>query len=198
MSGRRLTGCARRAAGSAQFKDLDVERDGRRWFSPAASIVFERVNGARRIEARADLVELADLAPLTPWLPAATRARVEQLAPSGAVRELEAHLDLPADEARAPDLYVDARFEDLSVEPYKRWPGVHKLSGRLAGDLYKGVADIDAPGLAYDQPWLFREPLVANKAEASLEWLRDEDQLRVRYRALRWPTTMRRSLPRGS
>lgn len=164
----------------AHFKDLDVERDGRRWFSPAASIVFERVNGARRIEAHADYVELADLAPLTPWLPAATRARVEQLAPSGAVRELEAHLDLPADETRMPDLYVEARFDDLSVEPYKRWPGVHKLSGRLAGDLYKGVADIDAPGLAFDQPWLFRAPLVANKAEASLEWLRDEDQLRVR------------------
>jgi uncharacterized protein (TIGR02099 family) len=164
----------------ARFKDLDVERDGRRWFSPAASVVFERVNGARRIEAHADHVELADLAPLIPWLPAATRARVEQLAPSGAVRELEAHLDLPADDTRAPDLYVAARFDDLSVEPYKRWPGVHKLSGRLAGDLYKGVADIDAPGVAYDQPWLFRAPLVANKAEASLEWLRDEDQLRVR------------------
>jgi uncharacterized protein (TIGR02099 family) len=164
----------------AEFKDLDVERDGRRWFSPAASIVFDRVDGARRIEARADHVELADLLPLTPWLPAETRARVEELAPSGAVRELEAHLDLPADEARAPDLYVDARFDGLSVNPHKRWPGVHKLSGRLAGDLYKGVADIDAPGLAYDQPWLFRAPLVAHKAEASLEWLRDENQLRVR------------------
>ncbi|MFU8820824.1 MAG: YhdP family protein [Gammaproteobacteria bacterium] len=172
---------ARAASGwHAQFKDLDVERDGRRWFSAAASIVFERVDEARRIEARVDHVELADLLPLTPWLPAATRARVEQLAPSGAVRELEAHLDLPADEARAPDLYVDARFDELSVAPHERWPGVHKLSGRLTGDLYKGAADIDAPGLAYDQPWLFREPLAANRAEVSLEWLRNEDQLLVR------------------
>lgn len=163
----------------ARVEDLDVERDDRRWNSAAASVLLETAESARRIEARADHVELADLAPLFPWLPPATRDVLERLAPSGTVRELEAYLDLPAVQGRSPEVFVQASFDQLSLAPVERWPGIRNLSGQLAGDRYNGTASLDARDVAVEFPWLFRNALVLATAEASLDWRRDEAGLRL-------------------
>lgn len=163
----------------ARVENLDVERDDRRWHSPAATVLLQRAESTRRIEARADRLELADLAPLFPHLPPATREVLEKLAPSGTVRELEAYVDLPADQERSPETYVKAHFDQLSLAPVDRWPGIRNLSGQLAGDRYSGTASLDARDAAVEFPWLFRNPLVLATAQASLDWARDEAGLRL-------------------
>lgn len=171
----------RTAAGwHARVTDLDVERDGRRWVSPTAAITVDSDPAVRRIEARAEHVELADLAPLARWLPPAARTIAGQMAPSGTVRELEAHLDLPVDEERSPDIYVGARFEALSLEAYERWPAIRNVSGRISGDLYKGSVVLDTREAEVALPWMFRAPIGLVAAEATVDWLRDEQQLRLR------------------
>jgi uncharacterized protein (TIGR02099 family) len=153
---------------------LDVERAGKRWTSPVASLAVEADATGRRLEARADRVELEDVSPLAAWLPPAARTWVEQLAPRGVVKELEAHLDLPADEQRPPDLHVEAQFENVSLDPYERAPGLRNVTGTISGDFYGGSALLDARGAELALPWLFREPLVFEGAAASIEWTRNE------------------------
>ena len=163
----------------ARFNDLDVERGGRRWVSPHAALVFEDDAGVRRIEARADLLELEDLAPAASWLPANARDIVMQLAPAGTMRALELHLDLPATEGQPPELYVDVHFEHLSVAPWERAPGVSNISGSVSGDLHAGSARLDGRDSSVDLPWMFRAPLELELLEATLEWSRDEQGRRL-------------------
>lgn len=163
----------------ARVTDVDVQRAGRRWTSPVVEGTFESDEHERRIEVRADLVDLEDLASAAPWLPPDARARVEQLAPRGVVHELEFHLDLPADETLSPDVYVAARVENLALEPGARTPGVRNVSGVIAGDLFGGSATIDTRDGAVALPWLFRAPLALATADVSLEWTRDEQAIRL-------------------
>jgi uncharacterized protein (TIGR02099 family) len=170
----------RTAAGwHARVTDLDVERDGRRWVSPTAAIMFDSDPAVRRIEARAERVELADLTPLARWLPPAARTIAGQVAPSGTVRELEAHLDLPVDQERSPDIYVGARFEALSLDAYERWPAIRNVSGKISGDLYRGSVALDTRAAEVALPWMFRAPIELAAAEAAIDWVRDEEQTRL-------------------
>jgi len=164
----------------ARVTDLDVERNARRWVSPAAAIMFESDGTVRRIEARLDHAELADLAPLAGWLPAASGEMVEQLAPTGAVRALEAHLDLPADQGLPPDVYVNARIENLSLEAHERWPALRNVSGSIAGDLYAGSVELDTREAEVALPWMFREPIVLAAAKATVYWVRDGQHIQLR------------------
>jgi len=159
--------------------DLEVARAGRHWRSPAASVAFERNEAVRRVEIKADHAELEDLAPLARWLPPAARDRVAQLAPGGALMDVEAHLDLPVDEELSPDVFVKARFERLAVAPGERTPGIRNLSGTISGDLYQGSATFAADRAEVEFPRLFREPLALTEAEAALEWVRDAQSVRL-------------------
>jgi uncharacterized protein (TIGR02099 family) len=175
----------RRASGwDLKLDDLDVERNGRRWLSPKVAVIFEAAGAVRRVEARADRLELDDLALAAPWLPAQSRALVRELAPAGTVRELELHLDLPDEEGVRPEIYLAAGLEAVSVAPRGRWPGVRNVSGRIAGDLFGGTATIDSAASAFDLPWMFREPLILSAMQASVEWSRDDHGFELRVPAL--------------
>lgn len=164
--------------------ELDVERDGRQWRS-RVGLTYDVEASVRRVEARADHLELDDLALAAAWLPEAARLMVDELAPVGSVRDLELHLDLPEDEARRPEIYLAAMFQGVSVAPRGRWPGVRNLSGRIAGDLFGGSATLDAPGSGIDLPWMFRAPLAFTVMQGAVEWSRNESGLEVRLGELR-------------
>jgi uncharacterized protein (TIGR02099 family) len=166
---------------TARATNLEVQGSGSRWQSLGAGASFAAGPRGRRYALQADLLQLEDFLPLSPWLPPRVGAVVDSLAPSGIVRDLDLELDLPASEAEEPDLRLAARFETISLRPASPIPGVHQASGTVAGDGRKGTALIDSPGLSLEMPWLFREPLVFEQAEAQLEWQRDETGLRLRF-----------------
>jgi uncharacterized protein (TIGR02099 family) len=163
----------------ARLSDLEVARDGRRWASAEALMTLEADPAARRVEMHADQLELADLALLAPWLPPAARARIEALAPRGALHAVQLHVDLPEEAQRPADIHLDARFERLAVEAHQRWPGIREVSGEISGDLYRGVAWLDAAQAEVAVPWLFRAPLELSTARLELEWTRDADGIHV-------------------
>ena len=163
-----------------RLERLDVERGGRAWQSPAAALVFETEERVRRVELRADQLQLEDLAIVAPWLPPDARSAVEQLAPAGTVRNLEMHLDLPEDEGGQPEIYLAARFEGVSLAPWARWPGMRNVTGRIAGDLFGGAATLDSPASGLDLPWMFRAPLEFDDLKASVEWVRNDGGLTLR------------------
>lgn len=163
----------------ARVTELDVERAGRRWTSPVVAVTLERAAEERRLEVRADYVDLEDAARAVPWLPPRARSLVRQLAPSGVARDLEMHLDLPADDTRAPDVYVDARVENLALAAGEHTPGIRNVSGTISGDLYRGSASFEVHGGEVSMPRLFRAPLALTDAEVALEWTRDEQAVRL-------------------
>lgn len=162
----------------AQLRDLEVARNGRAWSSRTVALVFEDEGADRRLEVRADRVELDDLLPAAAWLPPRARDLAIPLAPAGTVRNLEMHLDYTADGTRPPEMYLDAQFEGLAVAPFGRWPGLQDLSGSITGDTYGGAASV-AGASAVTLPWMFREPLRLTRARAAVEWTRAEAGLLI-------------------
>ena len=165
---------------TAQLSDFAVEYSGGQWVSPAIAAVYETDGTARRIEARADVLRLEDLLPGADLLAAGPRATALALAPSGTLRAVEFHLDLPGIPDTPPEMYFSAQFSELSIAPVGRYPGVHNLSGSISGDRYRGVATLNSRDAAMDLPWMFREPLEFDTVTAELEWSRVEDRLSVR------------------
>jgi uncharacterized protein (TIGR02099 family) len=168
----------------ARLRDLEVMRDGRHWGSPAASLLYELDGSVRRIEARAEQLYLEDLLPAAGWLPPAARAIVAELQPAGRITGLETHLDLPAGEGQQPDVFMSARFEQLSFAPRGRAPGVTMLSGRLDGDTYGGTVELDGAGSVVDMPWLFRAPIALDVGSVAAAWRRDEAGIHLDFPAI--------------
>jgi uncharacterized protein (TIGR02099 family) len=168
----------------ARISELDVQRADRRWRSPALIAEFIAGDAGRRIEAQADLLHIEDLVPLSRWLPPATRALVEQLAPSGTLSEFSAQLVLPPDESLPPALRIETRFDDLAVHSGERTPGFSGFSGTAAGDAHSGTAQLSGRGAIIDMPWMFRAPLRVESADLELEWMRDEHGLQLLIPAL--------------
>jgi uncharacterized protein (TIGR02099 family) len=162
-----------------QLTDLEVERGGRRWISPVATFALETDAVARRIEVKVDHAELEDLAPTAPWWPKPARALAGKFAPEGTVRDLGAHLDLPYDDALAPDIHIEARFDGLGLEPGERTPGFRDVSGTISGDRYAGRARLELRDGEVALPWLFRQPLALADAGATIDWARDDVGMRL-------------------
>jgi len=158
---------------------LQVERGGRRWQSDRVQLAMRQEESVRHLEASADLLQLEDLLPAAGWLPEAARSTITELAPEGALRELEARLDLPADEGGVADGRIAARFDGLSVRARRPVPGLRNLSGQVSGDSRSGSIELDSREIEFAMPWLFREPLAVAAAAAALEWTRDADGLRL-------------------
>lgn len=158
---------------------LDVERDGRRWISPVVTVALETDAVARRIEVKVDHAELEDLAPTAPWWPRPARTLAGKFAPQGTVRDVELHLDFPYDDALAPDIHIEARFDGLGLEPGERTPGFRHVSGTISGDSYAGQARLELQEGEVALPWLFRQPLALADAGATIDWTRDDAGLRL-------------------
>jgi uncharacterized protein (TIGR02099 family) len=164
-----------------KLADLEVRQGARRWTSASVAVTLEQDETVRRLEGRADRLELDELAAVAPWLPGRARALVEQLAPTGTVRELELHLDLPHEAGRLPNAFLAAKFERVSVQAIARWPAIENLSGRLSGDTWQGSGEIAALGTRVTFPTLFRQPIEVAAGAAQVEWQRDEAGVRVRF-----------------
>jgi uncharacterized protein (TIGR02099 family) len=163
---------------------VEIARAGRQWTSPTASLVFEEDTAGRRIEAGATRLQIEDLLPIIGWLPPRERGTLEEISPTGALRDLVLHVDVPSGESQPPEAHINARFEDVSFAGTGRLPGVRNLSGTVSGDLHRGTARIDSRDGAVELPWMFRESLAFSTLGASLDWTRDEQEIRLQVAEL--------------
>jgi uncharacterized protein (TIGR02099 family) len=106
------------------------------------------------------------------------------LAPTGRV----ASLRLEATRERAglaPSFTVNADLESLGVQPHGRLPGVSGLTVKVTGNDAQGTLELRTGDAAFDWPRQFREPIRVQRAEADLDWRREDGAWHVATRGAR-------------
>jgi uncharacterized protein (TIGR02099 family) len=129
----------------------------------------------------ADRVDLRRCWPLALAFAPKSFDRWAGLAPTGRV----ASLRLEASRERAglaPSFTVNADVESLGVQPHGRLPGVTGLTARVAGTDERGTLELRTGDAAFDWPRQFRQPIRVQRAEADLDWRREDGAWHVATR----------------
>jgi uncharacterized protein (TIGR02099 family) len=136
-------------------------------------------DGLLELHAYADYLRADGLLPLTGLLPQKDlRDRLREVAPTGEWRE--ARLDL--DRATTADpwrLLVHAKFSDAGFAPVGKAPGIHGVSGEIAGTESGGHVTLQMQGGQVDWPAQWPTPVVLDTARTTLYWQRTADGLLV-------------------
>ncbi len=139
------------------------------------SASWEAAEGAQsaRGAVSADLIELGPLARLAEYLPFPRdlRALLAELAPQGRLHDVDFRWtgELP-DQAR---FEARARFDALTMTPWRAIPGFANLSGRLQATESRGEVHLAARNAEIGLPKIFPEPRIRLDAlEGELRWER--------------------------
>jgi len=139
------------------------------------SASWEAANGAQaaRGAVSADLIELGPLARLAEYLPFPRdlRALLAELAPQGRLHDVDFRWtgELP-DQAR---FEARARFDALTMTPWRAIPGFANLSGRLQATESRGEVHLAARNAEIGLPKIFPEPRIRLDAlEGEVRWER--------------------------
>jgi len=153
----------------AELTDLVIRREDRVWQTRAASLQRIRRDGRDVVDVQAEYLRLEDVAPLGAWLRNAAGEAVLAMAPRGEVRDVTARVATQPE--GPPEIRLDARFEGVATEPWRRLPGVRQLSGEIEGSSVTGTARIRGDGGSLALPHLFRQPLDFDELDARVEWV---------------------------
>jgi uncharacterized protein YhdP len=131
--------------------------------------------GSRRLDVRANLIRLEDLAPLVPVLIGDYKdyaALIEKLAPEGDVqnanfRWLEA----------SADFNVAARLENISFSPTGKAPGLKGLSGELRSGKQGGSLLLKTLGAEFSMPAMFRWDIPVKRLKGQVDWSINSDHI---------------------
>ena len=136
---------------------------------------WEAADGAQaaRGAVSADLIELGPLARLAEYLPFPRdlRALLAELSPQGRLQELDFRWtgELP-DQAR---FEARARFDALTMAPWRAIPGFTNLSGRLQATESRGEVHLAARNAEIGLPKIFPEPRIRlDSLEGEVRWER--------------------------
>ncbi len=136
---------------------------------------WEAAHGAQpaRGAVNADLLELGPLAQLASYLPFPRdlRALLAELAPQGSLHDVDFRWsgELP-DQAR---FEARARFDALTMAPWRALPGFANLSGRVQASESRGEVQLSTRNAEIDLPKIFPEPRVRLEAlEGEVRWER--------------------------
>ena len=156
FSARTGTGLLETGPMVAEWRDDDDEQAGYPWRMRLARVDLSRL--------REQL--LAWPFPLQDRV-AELRDTLEEFAPGGQLEAL--HLEGRGDRPR----YVSTRLRELAVAPGEERPGFEGLSGWLAGDLERGMMELDSEALVVHLPGQFRDPMTF-RVRGPLAWDRDD------------------------
>ncbi len=175
-----------RVTASARQLQL-VTRDGVRVPPTSIDIDWQAPADGRpgRGELSANALDLATLNQLSTHipLPDALRSRLQQLAPSGRLGELDVGWtgELPA----AESFRVSARLDRVGLAAHGGLPGVSGLSGRIEGTDARGTLLVDAPGLQLDLPGVLVVPRISfEQFNLRAGWSRSEGETTVAIESL--------------
>ena len=138
-------------------------------------VSLEAAHGAQpmRGAVHADLLELGPLAQLADYLPFPRdlRTLLVELAPQGRLQDVDFRWsgELP-DQAR---FEARARFDALTMAPWRALPGFANLSGRVQASESRGEVHLQARNAEIDLPRIFPEPrLRLGALDGELRWER--------------------------
>lgn len=151
-------------------RDLRLTRDGQTSPPSELALWLRREAGMTRLYAGADRLALADLARLAQVWPLEERQRraLTESRPRGQVQDPRLTLDLAED--ASPRWWLQARLDDLALEPWAGIPGVRGLDLDLRAKPGEGWARLASEKLDLRFPTLFRGPLKADHLAGELRW----------------------------
>ncbi|MFI8417993.1 AsmA2 domain-containing protein YhdP [Serratia sp. NPDC078593] len=158
---------------------LNVKTDGQAWPQGALSGLWLPENNrflgpaqGEELRIRASDIQLERLEALLPtfsFLSPAVLERWSDLQPKGQLDALA--LDIPLKQPEKTRF--QARWQDMSWQPWKQLPGVNHFSGELSGGVDNGrlILDLQDSTLPYGET--FRAPLAVSSANGTLSWQRN-------------------------
>jgi uncharacterized protein (TIGR02099 family) len=135
--------------------------------------------GLLELHAATNYLRADGLLPLTGLLPQPDlRARLLDIAPTGEWQD--ARLDLDRGAVADPwRMQVHARFRDAGFAPVGKAPGLHGVSGEIAGTESGGHLTVAMQGGQLNWPTQWQAPVTLDAAAATLYWQRTADGLLV-------------------
>lgn len=132
-------------------------------------------------EARANVLELADLARMTDVLPleAGLKKQLAQFAPQGKISDLQAQWQGEAD--KPLHYQIKAHFDQLAMQHSDTLPGFSGLSGEVAGTDGSGTLTLDARTVTLDAPRIMPEALAFDSLSAKLRWKAGKHGMEVSF-----------------
>ncbi|BAO43133.1 YhdP family protein [Thiolapillus brandeum] len=118
-------------------------------------------------------IDLATISPLLALLPDdhPVKPLLRSLAPKGELTDLHASTSNPL----FAGLRVHGRFDGVSLQPWKKLPGLSNFSGRLTLDDKRLLLDLDTTKAKITFNTLFREALDIERLQGRLQWKRQAD-----------------------
>jgi uncharacterized protein (TIGR02099 family) len=128
-------------------------------------------------EIQANSLELADLSMMAEYIPLGKSFKQQLLdfSPSGHITDLRAQWQ------EAGRFNITAKFDNMSMRPVGKIPGVAGLSGEVKGNDSSGVMSLNAPHLKIDAPQLFLEPLGFNNFSVQTGWEHKRDGWDIKF-----------------
>ena len=108
----------------------------------------------------------------TPLLAPKQQQLLDNLAPNGTITELSFRLPQTAQQWQLNQLQLNASFDDLQLQTWRKIPGINSLRGEIALTQNHGWVSLPAQTVSVD--WdLLRAPVVLNRLAGTLEWQRE-------------------------
>lgn len=102
---------------------------------------------------------------------------LQELRPAGELRGLK--LSITGDWASPGEFALETELVNGAVQPYRKFPGVTGLSGRLTLTHDGGRMLVDSHDATVDLPELFRAALPVSRASGKLSWTKRDDHWEV-------------------
>ncbi|NIR61294.1 MAG: TIGR02099 family protein [Gammaproteobacteria bacterium] len=162
---------------------LQLAREGVARPALRGGVILRRsADGPPGVAAAADRLWLEDAAALaraSGLLESAAAEALATLRPRGRVS------DLRLTYAGGPGkLSLEGRFEDLALEPWRRFPGAEGLDGELRLGPAGGRLVLETRAAQLDYPRLFRDVLPIAEARGTVRWARRDGDWRVHSESL--------------
>ena len=175
-----------------------TDRRGRNIVKAAVTSATEpNVNGASGFEytVSSNFIRTQDLSPLLKLFDIDSSASVDRpdTADTGSdFMNIVQHTDIGMDlrdlnlryGSKDNAFELSADVSDLHAKPYKQFPGVKNLSGRLHANQHDGHIMVDSKNALLDMPQLFRQNIVLNELQGEVGWRTDDKAVFVTGRNL--------------
>jgi uncharacterized protein (TIGR02099 family) len=152
-----------------QISDLQLRINDREW--ETTRVALQKLNG--KLHLGVSRLDLASLMPLLGLLPdnSPFRSPLQTLAPQGRLTNLRARSSGP----RLAGLIACGSFDTVSLQPWKKLPGIRNFSGHAVLERNRVQLDLDTRKAGVDFSTLFRQPLEIERLQGKLEWNRQAD-----------------------
>jgi len=142
--------------------------------------------GARRLDLRANVIRIEDLAPLVPLLVGNYQnyaTKLEKLAPEGDIRNVNFRWSNADDNFKAA-----ARLQNVSFSPMGKIPGVKGLSGDIRFSKQAGSVQLNTQRAVLSSPDMFRWDIPIKYVKGQIGWSVNSDNITISSRDMQLAT----------